>query len=141
MSSIEDAIETAGFAAFADSLRASPYGETLDSGGPFTIFAPDDAAFARFSPEALDRLHDDEALLRAVVGYHFAAGKVMAARFAGKRIRAVMYAGGDVVIDGKTTGLRVNGVKLTKPDITAGACVIHGIDAVLWPREPAAAQL
>lgn len=140
MSSVEDDIEAAGFSAFAEALRASPYGQTLDGGGPFTIFAPSDEAFAKFSQTALDRLHDDEALLRAVIGYHFAAGKVMAGRFAGKRIRAVMYAGGDCIIDGKN-GLKVNGANLTRPDVVAGACVVHGVDAVLWPREPALAQL
>jgi uncharacterized surface protein with fasciclin (FAS1) repeats len=62
----------------------------------------------------------------------------MATRFAGKRIRAVMYSGGDCIIDGKD-GLKVNGANLVTPDIISGACVIHGIDGVLWPREPAAA--
>ena len=136
MSEIEDAVESAGFNVFADALRASPYGEVLDGGGPFTMFAPTDKAFAKFSREALDRLlHNDEALMRAVIGYHFAAGRVSSARFRGKRMRAVMYAGGDVIIDGKK-GLRVNKANLTKPDRLAGNCVIHGIDGVLWPPEP-----
>ena len=133
---IEDAVEAAGFKVFADALRASPYGEVLDGGGQFTMFAPTDEAFSRFSREALDRLlHDDETLMRAVIGYHFAAGRVPSSRFKGKRIRAVMYAGGDVIIDGKK-GLRVNKANLTEPDCVAGNCIVHGIDGVLWPREP-----
>lgn len=141
MSSIEDAIEGGGFTEFADALRASPYGEVLDSGGAYTVFAPTNEAFEKFSTASMDALlHGDEALLRAVIGYHFASGKVMSASFNGRRIRAVMYAGGDLIIDGKD-GLRVNRANLVKPDIIAGACVIHGIDAVLWPREPAAARL
>jgi uncharacterized surface protein with fasciclin (FAS1) repeats len=139
MKGIADAVAAAGFGAFAQALRASPYGEVLDGGGPFTLFAPTDAAFEKSSQASLERLlHGDDALLRVVVGYHFAAGKVLSARFAGKRIRAVMYAGGDCIIDRKA-GLKVNGANLVKPDIIAGACVIHGVDAVLWPREPAAA--
>jgi len=138
MSTIEDAVEAAGFSAFASALRASPYGEVLDSGGAYTVFAPSDEAFEKFTPDALDRLlHGDEATMKAVIGYHFAAGKVRSARFQGKRIRAVMYAGGDLVIDGRN-GLRVNGANLIKPDIAAGNCVVHGIDGVLWPREPVA---
>jgi len=138
MSSIEDAIEAAGFGAFADVLRESPYGEVLDSGGAYTVFAPSDAAFAKFSADSLDRLlHGDEALLRAVLGYHFASGRVMSASFKGKRIRAVMYAGGDLIIDGRS-GLRVNRANLTKPDLVVGACVVHGIDGVLWPQAPVA---
>jgi uncharacterized surface protein with fasciclin (FAS1) repeats len=139
MSSIEDAVEAAGFGVFANALRESPYGEVLDSGGDYTVFAPTDAAFEKFSGAALDRLlHGEEKLLRTVLGYHFASGKVMSASFKGKRIRAVMYAGGDLIIDGKN-GLKVNGANLVKPDVVAGGCVVHGIDGVLWPREPAAA--
>jgi uncharacterized surface protein with fasciclin (FAS1) repeats len=135
MSGIEDAVEAAGFNTFADALRASPYGEVLDSGGPFTVFAPTDEAFSRLSRRALDRLlNSDEKLMRAVIGYHFAAGRVLCSRFKGKRIRAVMHAGGDVIIDG-SKGMHVNKANLTEPDVMAGNCVIHGIDAVLWPRE------
>ncbi|HJS80278.1 MAG TPA: fasciclin domain-containing protein, partial [Vitreimonas sp.] len=112
MSSIEDAVEAAGFGVFANALRESPYGEVLDSGGDYTVFAPTDAAFEKFSGAALDRLlHGEEKLLRTVLGYHFASGKVMSASFKGKRIRAVMYAGGDLIIDGKN-GLKVNGANL-----------------------------
>jgi uncharacterized surface protein with fasciclin (FAS1) repeats len=138
MSSIEQAVEAAGFRTFADALRESAYGEVLNSGAPYTVFAPTDAAFGKFSSASLDRLmHGDKALLRAVVGYHFASGKVMSSQLKGKRIRAVMYAGGDLIIDGRG-GMRVNTAKMTKPDMVAGACVIHGIDSVLWPKEPAA---
>lgn len=134
---IEDALDVAGFTAFAGALRESPFGEVLDSGGAYTVFAPTDAAFGKFSQASIERLlHGDEALMRAVLGYHFAAGKVRAARFAGRRIRAAMYAGGDVIIDGNN-GLRVNRANLTHPDIVAGNCLVHGIDGVLWPREPA----
>ncbi|MBL8537290.1 MAG: fasciclin domain-containing protein [Hyphomonadaceae bacterium] len=137
MSSIENAIKGAGFTAFAEALRASPYGAVLDGGGAYTLFAPTDEAFQKFSTVSMDvLLRGDEALLRTVIGYHFAAGRVMSASFKGRRIRAVMYAGGDLIIDGKD-GLRVNRANLVKPDVIADACVIHGIDGVLWPREPA----
>lgn len=136
MSMIEDAAREAGFGVFAEALRASPYGEVLDGGGPYTVFAPTDAAFSRAPPEQL--LHGDEVLMRRVIGYHFAVGKVMARRFKGARIRATMYAGGHVIIDGRN-GLRVNAANLVQPDIVVGACVLHGIDEVLWPREPAMA--
>jgi uncharacterized surface protein with fasciclin (FAS1) repeats len=79
-------------------------------------------------------------LLHAVAGYHFAAGKVLSSRFIGKRIRAVTYGGDSVLIDGKN-GLRVGAANLVRPDILAGSSVIHGIDGVLWPREPAAAAV
>jgi uncharacterized surface protein with fasciclin (FAS1) repeats len=134
--SIIPAAEQAGYRTFAAALRSGPYADTLAGAGPFTVFAPNDAAFAKFSPSALDQLLDGESeIAHAVLGYHFARGKVMAARFAGKRIRAAMHVGGDAIIDG-ASGLRVNSARVVEPDLTASNGVIHGIDAVLWPREP-----
>jgi uncharacterized surface protein with fasciclin (FAS1) repeats len=139
MSSVEDALQTAGYGVFANALRESPYGEVLESGGPYTLFAPTDSAFEKFSSESMAHLlHGDEALLRAVLGYHFASGKVMSRQFKGKRIRAHMYAGGDLIIDG-ANGLKVNHARLVQADLVVANCVIHGIDGVLWPREPAKA--
>lgn len=136
--SVVSVADRAGFHTFASALRSSDHSKALEGPGPFTMFAPSDAAFDRFSAAALDRLLKDRELLHVVLGYHFAAGKVAAARLAGKRIRAVMQAGGDVIIDGRS-GLRVNTARLVKPDLGAANGVVHGIDAVLWPRERAAA--
>lgn len=136
--SVVSVADRAGFHTFASALRASDHLAKLESGAAFTVFAPSDEAFRKFSTAALDRLlHDDRELLNAVLGYHFAVGKVATARFASKRIRAVMYAGGDVIIDGRS-GLKVNNARIVKPDLSAANGVIHGIDAVLWPREAAA---
>lgn len=137
MNEIETAIEAAGFAVFAQAMAESDYGQVLVSGKPYTIFAPTDAAFEKFPQSSLEHLRDDMKLLRSVVGYHFAAGKVLSQRFEGKRIRAATYSGDSLVIDGKD-GLHVNKARLITPDIIIGACVLHGIDAVLWPREPVA---
>jgi uncharacterized surface protein with fasciclin (FAS1) repeats len=136
--SVVSVADRAGFHIFAAALRGSDHMKTLESAGPFTMFAPSDAAFKKFSAAALDKLlNDDPALLHAVLGYHFAAGKVASVRFAGKRIRAVMNAGGDVIIDGRDR-LRVNGGYLVKPDLQASNGIVHGLDTVLWPRAPAA---
>lgn len=134
MNNIEAAIEAAGFTAFARALAASGYGDVIQHGGPYTIFAPTDAAFSH--AEARAYLDADENLPRAVIGNHIAAGKVASARFIGKRIRAMTLAGGSVVIGGGET-LCVNNAKLVQPDIQIGACVLHGVDGVLWPRAAA----
>jgi uncharacterized surface protein with fasciclin (FAS1) repeats len=134
--SVVSVADRAGFHIFASALRNSDHFETLEGAGPFTVFAPSDEAFQKFAPAALDKLlHDDAELLSMVLGYHFAAGEVAMARFVGKRIRAVMHAGGDVRIDGRA-GLRVNAARLVKPDLGARNGVVHGIDGVLWPKQP-----
>jgi uncharacterized surface protein with fasciclin (FAS1) repeats len=137
--SVVSVADRAGFYTFASALRASDHFATLESAGPFTVFAPTDAAFKKFPTTALDRLLNGEReLLQVVLGYHFAAGRVATARLAGKRIRAVMQCGGDVIIDGRTAGLRVNAASLCKPDLNARNGVVHGIDALLWPRQATA---
>ncbi len=135
--SVVSVADRAGFHIFASALRSSGHIEKLEGDGPFTVFAPSDEAFKKFAKAALDKLlNDDPELLRVVLGYHFAAGKVTTARLTGKRIRAVMQAGGDVIIDGREN-LRVNAARLVKPDLEARNGVVHGIDALLWPRQAA----
>lgn len=136
--SVVSVADRAGFHIFAAALRDSDHAKTLDGAGPFTMFAPSDVAFKALSAGVLNTLlRRDRERLHRVLGYHFAAGRVTAARFANKRIRAVMQTGGDVMIDGRS-GLRVNAARVIKPDLCAGNGVVHGIDALLWPREAAA---
>ncbi|MES1156441.1 MAG: fasciclin domain-containing protein [Alphaproteobacteria bacterium] len=128
-----------GFYIFAAALRSSDHYAILEEAGPFTVFAPTDAAFNEMSPMALDSfLRREREKLHLVLGYHFASGRVGAARFAGKRIRATMRAGGAVIVDGRG-GLKANGARVIKPDLDAANGVVHGIDALLWPREPGGA--
>jgi len=137
--SVVSVADRAGFHIFATALRTSEYFEALEGAGPFTVFAPSDGAFNSLAPAALDKLlnHDRERL-RIVLGYHLAAGKVATPRLIGKRIRGIMHAGGDVIIDGRSV-LNVNGARLTKPDLLARNGIVHGIDAVLSPRNVSAA--
>lgn len=130
--SVVSVADRAGFHVFASALRTSDYFERLEGPGPFTVFAPTDAAFNALNPSMLDRLLNRENEQRdAFLGYHFAAGRVVAAQFRGRRIRAVMQAGGDAVIEGRE-GLRVNAACVCKPDLIGRNGVVHGIDAVLW---------
>ena len=132
---IASAAEQAGYDIFAAAVRATPHIRVLEGPGPLTVFAPNDAAFAKFSKAALDRLLDgDQELRELVMGYHIAAGKVAASQLRGKRIRAVMRTGGDLIIDGRND-LRVNGARIVEPDLMAANGVIHGVDTVLWPRD------
>ena len=133
---IASVAEQAGFHMFASALRSTPHIRSVEGAGPFTVFAPIDAAFGKLSKAVLDRLLDgDEKLREWVIGYHIAKGKVVASQFRAKRIRAVMRSGGEVIIDGRT-GFRVNGASVIQSDIGADNGVIHGIDTVLWPRQP-----
>ena len=137
MNTTESAIEAAGYGMFARLLGASQLGGLLQGDEVYTIFAPADAAFDKFPGGSIDALMKNADLTRAVAAYHLALGKVMAKRFAGVRIRANTVGGQSLIIDGKKE-LRVNGANLVQPDVMIGTSVLHGIDGVLWPREPAA---
>lgn len=126
--------DRAGCHIFASALRDSGYLTMLEGAGPFTMFAPLDQAFKKFGAVELDKLlRDERANLSAFLGHHFAKGKVATDRLIGKRIRAVMHAGGDAIIDGRD-GLRVNRASLVTRDLQAGNGIVHCVDAVLRPR-------
>jgi len=140
--SIVAAADQAGYTVFAAALRTTGLMRVLDGRGPFTMFAPNDAAFDKFSRAARDRLLDgDPALLPLVLGYHFAAGNVVSAQLAGKYITAVTHQGESLIIDGRTRKVRVNKAALIDPDRKAANGVIHGIDGVLWPKMDARAVM
>jgi uncharacterized surface protein with fasciclin (FAS1) repeats len=117
-------------AASADMIGA------LRSAGPYTLFAPTDAAFAKFPPSTLAKLMRpaNRALLVSILSYHIAPGAVRARSLAGKRYRAKSLEGRDLRIDGRGEVVTVNGAPLARPDRVASNGVLHGIDNVLWPK-------
>ncbi len=133
--SVVSVADRAGYHIFAAALRSSAHFAKLEGDGPFTVFAPSDAAFKALSVAALDSFlnNDDREHRDLVLGYHFAAGQVASPRLVGKRIRAVMQAGGDAIIDGRSGGLKVNTARMCKLDLVARNGVVHGIDALLSP--------
>lgn len=137
--SVVEAVRAAGYEAFASALDASGYAEILD-GAPHTLFAPNQAAFAKASHASLEELlHGDLARLRRVMSYHFVAGRMSATRLKGKRYRVVTHGGAALISDGLAE-LIINRAKVVQPDIIVGASIAHGIDAVLWPKEKVEAK-
>jgi uncharacterized surface protein with fasciclin (FAS1) repeats len=129
-----------GFASFLEAAEAAELLDTLQGPGPFTLFAPTDAAFAKFPAATLSKLMqaDQKPLLRSIIAFHFAEGRVAAGRFAGKKIRAKSYEGGELLVDG-SSGIVVNGARVVMPDLGAVNGVLHGVDKVLWPKQREAA--
>jgi uncharacterized surface protein with fasciclin (FAS1) repeats len=110
--------------------------ETLQGPGPFTVFAPTDAAFAKVPAATMDALGKDPALLKAVLLYHVVPGKVMAADVVKLAPKAeVATAGGKkltvTVVDGK---VMVDNANVVQTDIATSNGVIHVIDAVIIPK-------
>ncbi len=131
---VDTAVAAGQFKTLAAALTAAGLVDTLKGPGPFTVFAPTDAAFAKLPAGTLDTLlkPESKAKLSAILTYHVVAGKVMAADVvklkAAKTVNGAMVA---VKVDGGT--VMINNAKVTTTDIAASNGVIHVIDAVLLP--------
>ena len=113
------------------AVKAAGLADTL-KGGPFTLFAPSDAAFAQLPPGAIDALLKDLPKLKSVLLYHVVAGVHMASDVL--KLKTVKTAQGQNVAIDTTDGARVNDARILKTDIVASNGVIHVIDTVLSPR-------
>lgn len=129
---VDTAIDAGNFKTLATALQAAGLIETLKGPGPFTVFAPDDAAFAKIPKADLDALLNDKEKLTAVLLAHVVPAKVMS-----KDVTAGMVktAGGYELTVGTEGGVSVDGAKVTLVDIGADNGVIHVIDTVVLPKK------
>jgi uncharacterized surface protein with fasciclin (FAS1) repeats len=138
---VDTAVAAGDFTTLASALTAAGLVETLKGEGPFTVFAPTDAAFAKLPDGALDGLLKDKKALTGVLTYHVVPGKVMASQVAGMDGQKVTTVQGGTftvnVKDGKVslTDGAGNTVNVVKTDVTASNGVIHVIDGVLLPSK------
>lgn len=129
---VDTAVAAGDFKTLASALQAAGLVETLKGAGPFTVFAPTDAAFAKIPKADLDALMADKARLTKVLTYHVVPGKVMAADVA-KLKQARTVEGQEVRIDA-SHGVKVNGATVVKADVEASNGVIHVVDSVILPQ-------
>lgn len=126
----------AGFNTLVAAVKAAGLVEALRANGPFTVFAPTDAAFAKLPPGTLAALLKDPVKLGAILKYHVVPGRVMAAdvvKGGGAQPATLEGAKLNIVVkDGKVT---VNGANVVKTDVMASNGVIHVIDTVVLPPE------
>ena len=128
---VDTAVSTGSFKTLAAALQAAGLVETLKGTGPFTVFAPTDAAFAKLPAGTVEALLKDIPKLKAILTYHVVAGKVEAKDVV-KLAKATTVNGQDVSI-GTLEGVTINNSKVTKADVQASNGVIHVIDTVLIP--------
>ena len=129
---VQTAIAAGQFTTLASLLTKAGLADTLATGGPFTVFAPTDAAFAKVPKATLAALAKHPAQLRSVLLYHVVPGSVTASDVA-KLSSAKTLEGSSVLIKVNKGGVFVNRAKVTTPDVLAGNGVIHVIDKVLIP--------
>ena len=120
------------FDTLVTAVQAAGLVETLQSDGPFTVFAPTDAAFAKLPDGMLDSLLANPDKLKQVLLYHVVPGKVMANDVAGLS-RATTAEGEDVEISSSGGSVKINNANVVKTDVLASNGVIHVIDSVIVP--------
>jgi transforming growth factor-beta-induced protein len=107
--------------------------QTLEKEGPFTLFAPSDAAFAKLPDGALEELlqEGNEDVLASILKYHIISGKVASSELTDGQVAATLQ--GENFVISTSDGVKVNGALVATPDIAAGNGMIHIIDEVLLP--------
>jgi uncharacterized surface protein with fasciclin (FAS1) repeats len=131
---VDTAVAAGSFKTLATALEAAGLVDTLKGPGPFTVFAPTDAAFAKLPAGTVEGLLKDKPKLTAILTYHVVPGNVKAADVV-KLDSAKTVNGQSVaikVVDGK---VMVDNATVTTADVEASNGVIHVIDTVLLPKE------
>lgn len=129
---VDTAVAAGDFKTLAAALDKAGLVSTLKGKGPYTVFAPTDAAFAKVPKADLDALLADKAKLASVLTYHVVPGKVMAKDVKPGKVKTVQ--GSDLTVATAGGGVKVDGANVVKADIVADNGVIHVIDHVVMPK-------
>ncbi|MBB4042088.1 putative surface protein with fasciclin (FAS1) repeats [Microvirga flocculans] len=134
----QDIVETAAaagqFKTLASALKEAGLVSTLKGPGPFTVFAPTDAAFAKLPAGTVENLlkPENKDKLTAILTYHVVPGRVTAADVT-KLKEAKTVNGKMLNVSVKGSGVMINDANVTQADITASNGVIHVVDTVILP--------
>jgi uncharacterized surface protein with fasciclin (FAS1) repeats len=124
--------DNGSFKTLVKALTAAGLIDTLQGEGPFTIFAPTDAAFAKLPQDALQDLlkPENKEVLIKVLTYHVVSGKVLSSDLKSGEVKSLQ---GDPITVKVNNGVQVNDATVTKADIEGSNGVIHQIDNLILP--------
>jgi uncharacterized surface protein with fasciclin (FAS1) repeats len=131
---VDTAVAAGSFGTLAAALKAAGLVDALKGPGPYTVFAPTDAAFAKLPAGTLDDLlkPENKEKLKAILLYHVVSGKVMSSDIKGE-VKPATLQGATLDVKAGAGGVTVDGAKVTAADVVASNGVIHVIDAVVLP--------
>lgn len=131
---VDTAVEAGSFNTLVAAVQAAGLVETLKSEGPFTVFAPNDEAFAALPEGTVEDLlkPENKDKLTAILTYHVIPGAVMSGDIAGQKLKVKTVEGSKAAIDA-TDGVKIDGATVIAADVPASNGVIHVIDAVIMP--------
>jgi uncharacterized surface protein with fasciclin (FAS1) repeats len=133
------AVNAGTFKTLATALTEAGLIDALQGAGPFTVFAPTDAAFAKLPEGTLESLLADKEALKEILLYHVVSGNVSSSQVV-KLDHATTLAGKNVNIAIKNGKVMINSSEVTTADVAASNGVIHVIDEVLIPTKVSEAK-
>jgi uncharacterized surface protein with fasciclin (FAS1) repeats len=133
---VEVAAGNKDFSTLVAAVQAAGLVETLSGAGPFTVFAPTNAAFEKLPAGTVETLlkPENKEMLTSILTYHVVGGKALKAAMVVKRTSIKTVQGGILRIVSKDGKVMVNNAQIVTTDIMASNGVIHVIDAVLLPK-------
>jgi transforming growth factor-beta-induced protein len=134
---VDTAVAAGDFETLVAAVQAADLVDALKGDGPFTVFAPTDAAFAALPDGTVESLLEDKEALSNILLYHVVAGKVMAADVK-DGMTAETLQGSTVTFSVSDDGVKINDANIVTTDIETSNGVIHVIDAVILPPAPVA---
>ncbi len=126
---VDIAVNTEGFSTLVTAVKAANLVDTLKSPGPFTVFAPNDAAFAKLPPGTIQTLVQNVPQLARILTYHVVSGKLMKADLA--QVDSVISVEGSPITIDCDDNFEVKNATVIAADIEADNGVIHVIDNVI----------
>lgn len=121
---VDTAMAAGNFTTLVKAAQAAGLVDTLKGDGPFTVFAPTDAAFAKLPEGTLEALLADKEKLASILKYHVVAGRLDASQVVGKE-RLTTVQGSELPVDS---------IRIASTDIMTSNGIIHVIDEVLVPQ-------
>ena len=131
---VETAVAAGTFKTLTAALKATGLDATLSGDGPFTVFAPTDAAFAKLPAGTVQALLADKAKLAAILTYHVVPGKMMADKVVETSWLTTVN-GQSLLVRAAGDSVTIDGASIVTTDIDASNGVIHVIDTVVLPRD------
>jgi uncharacterized surface protein with fasciclin (FAS1) repeats len=132
MDIVDTAVSAGSFNTLVTAVQTAGLVDTLKGEGPFTVFAPTDAAFAKLPKGTLEALLKDNEKLTAILTYHVVPGKVMAADVVSMTMAKTVN-GEALTIRANNGNVMIDNANVVKTDIQASNGVIHVIDTVIIP--------
>lgn len=131
----QTAASQGSFTTLTKAVQAAGLTEQLTGKGPYTVFAPTDAAFAALPQGTVDKLlkPENKSKLVKLLGYHVVPGQVTSSQLTSGQVKTVEGTPVTVKVDSASNTVTVNGAKVVQADIPASNGIVHVVDKVILP--------